>query len=639
MCGIAGLFHLHHDQPSDSALLERMTDIQAHRGPDGSGYLSQPGVGLGHRRLSIIDLGGGHQPMVAGDGRFAITYNGEIYNFKTLRKELEALGYKFTSDCDTEVLLKAYIEWGEGCVERITGMFAFAIWDAREKSLFLARDRVGKKPLHYSVLPDGWFAFASELKGLLEVPSLGRKIDPRAVEAYLGLGYVPDDLCILSGVSKLPAGHSLMLRQGKAVPASKPFWSMAFDMQARETPALPGELYDQLKQAVDTRLVSDVPLGAFLSGGVDSSAVVSIMSALLDQPVKTCSIGFDVAAFDETQYAQQVSKALGTDHVMERVSQNNLSMLDKMAEVFDEPFADNSCLPTFEVCRLARQHVTVALSGDGGDEVFGGYRRYKFHAAEEGLRSAVPFGVRRPVFSALGALYPKLDWAPQVFRAKSTFQALARSTAEAYFHTVSIMSSRERGLLRTAKTRSALNGYRPEDAFEAILKEVPHYDTLSAVQYLDFKTWLVADILTKVDRTSMANSLEVRVPMLDQQFLEWSAGVPASARLKGGETKWALKKAFEGKLPDNILYRKKMGFASPLDAWMRGDLKSQVSALPKSEALNDLGLISSAGIQQLFDEHQGAKRDHGRALFAVLMLEKSVSRLLGNTRRESAIAA
>lgn len=639
MCGIAGLFNLQEDAPADASLLERMTDVQAHRGPDGSGYLAKPGVGLGHRRLSIIDLGGGHQPMLAGEGRFAITYNGEIYNFKELRAELQALGYRFETDCDTEVLLKAYMEWGEKCVERTTGMFAFAIWDRREKTLFLARDRVGKKPLHYCVLPGGWFAFASELKGLLEIPGLRRQIDHKAVEAYLGLGYVPDDLCILSGVSKLPAGHTLMLRQGAPLQATKPFWSMSFDMDASETPSLPAELYSQLKQAIEARLVADVPLGAFLSGGVDSSAVVSIMADLLDQPVKTCSIGFDVDAFDETRYAQQVSDALGTDHVMERVSQNNLSMLDKMADVFDEPFADNSCLPTFEVCRLARQHVTVALSGDGGDEVFGGYRRYKFHAAEEGLRSSLPFGLRRPVFSALGAMYPKLDWAPQVFRAKTTFQALARTSAEAYFHTVSIMSGRERGMLRTAKTQSDLGGYRPEQAFEDILTEVPHYDALSAVQYLDFKTWLVGDILTKVDRTSMANSLEVRVPMLDQHFLEWSAGVPAAARLKSGETKWALKKAFENKLPNSILYRKKMGFASPLDAWMRGDLKDQVSALQGSEVLNDLGLISSSGIKQLFDEHQNGARDHGRALFAVLMLEKSVSRLMGRTQDEAVIAA
>lgn len=640
MCAIAGLFNLNEDKPVERALLERMTNVQEHRGPDGAGFFDHPGVGLGHRRLSIIDLGGGHQPMHAGAGRYSITYNGEIYNFKSLRKTLEASGVAFETQCDTEVLLKAYIHWGEGVLERISGMFAFAIWDAHEKALFLARDRVGKKPLHYALLPGGWVAFASELKGLLEVPDLAREINPRAVEAYLALGYVPDDLCIIAGVHKLPAGHSLTLQQGKSIPAPRAYWAMSFDMEARsDRDDLPSQLLAELTKAVDARLVADVPLGAFLSGGVDSSAVVSVMSGLMDQPVKTCSIGFDVDAYDETRFADQVSAALGTDHVMKRVAQNDLSMLDKMASVFDEPFADNSCLPTYEVCRLARQHVTVALSGDGGDEVFGGYRRYKFHAAEEQLRSAIPFGVRRPVFAALGALYPKLDWAPQVLRAKSTFQALARSTAEAYFHSVSIMTERERSMLRTERMQSALSGYRPEHRFEQIISDVPDYDPLSAIQHLDFQTWLVGDILTKVDRTSMANSLEVRVPMLDHQFLDWAKGVPAAARLRSGESKWVLKKAFEGKLPTDILYRKKMGFASPLDDWMRGDLRVQVESLSRSECLNDMGLIASTGVKSLFEEHDSGRRVHGRALFAVLMLEKSVKRLLGDTEPTAAIAA
>lgn len=641
MCGIAGIFNLNENRPVDGAVLERMTDIQAHRGPDGSGYLADAGVGLGHRRLSIIDLGGGHQPMKAGNGRFAVTFNGEIYNFKVLRAELETRGYTFDTHSDTEVLLKAYMEWGEACVERITGMFAFAIWDKRDKTLFAARDRVGKKPFHYAVVEGQWFIFASELKGLLQWPNLPRTIDPRAVESYLALGYVPDELCILQGIQKLAAGHCITLTQGKPVPASQPYWTMNFNMQSATRPdaALPEELYEQLKAAVDTRMVADVPLGAFLSGGVDSSAVVSVMSSLSSQPVKTCSIGFDVDAFDETRFAKQVSDALGTDHVAERVAQSNLTMLDKMADVFDEPFADNSCLPTFEVCRLARKHVTVALSGDGGDEVFGGYRRYKFHAAEERLRGALPFGVRKSVFSALGTLYPKLDWAPQVFRAKSTLQALARSTAQAYFHTVSIMSERERGLLRSPQMLKQLDGYRPESSFETILASVETYDPLSAVQYLDFKTWLVGGILTKVDRTSMANSLEVRVPMLDQQFLEWAGGVPASARLKNGETKWVLKKAFENRLPDNILYRKKMGFSSPLDAWMRGELKPQLEAMLTSETLQDTGLINVKGAEIMVREHLSGTRSHGRALFAMLMLDKSVSRLFDNHKPSQSLAA
>lgn len=631
MCGIAGLMHLSADAPVDEDTLERMTDVQAHRGPDGSGLWCAPGIGLGHRRLSIIDLGGGHQPMTASDGRFAITFNGEIYNFKALRSELEALGCRFETDSDTEVLLASYVMWGEACIEKIGGMFAFAIWDQKEKTLFLARDRVGKKPLHYAVLPNGWLAFSSELKGLLETHSLPRKVEPRAVEAYLALGYVPDTLCILEGVRKLPPGHVLTLKQGAQVAEPTQFWDMRFDDQPlAEDPAdISAALSEALKQSVSTRLVSDVPLGAFLSGGVDSSVVVAVMSELMDEPVKTCSIGFDVAAFDETKYAKQVATLLGTDHHVETVRQDNLHMLDKMARVFDEPFADNSCLPTFEVCRVARKHVTVALSGDGGDEVFAGYRRYRFHAAEETMRSLLPRSIRAPVFGALGAIYPKLDWAPQILRAKSTLQSLARDTASAYFSSVSITSPRERAMLRSPAQDKALQGYQPERAFQDIMLRAGYEDPLSAVQYLDFKTWLVGDILTKVDRTSMANALEVRVPLLDADFLHWAGNVPSSLRLQNGESKWALKKAFEDRLPKSVLYRDKMGFSSPVDTWIAGALSTQTREAIASPAVLDTGLIDRTGAQRLLDEHLSGKRRHGRVLFALLMLEKSFAHLLG----------
>ncbi|MEM7569363.1 MAG: XrtA/PEP-CTERM system amidotransferase [Pseudomonadota bacterium] len=634
MCGIAGLMHLRDGASVDGAALTQMTDVQAHRGPDGSGIWHAPGIGLGHRRLSIIDLGGGHQPMLAQEGRYAITFNGEIYNFKALRADLEALGHRFETNCDTEVLLASYIAWGQACLERITGMFAFAIWDNKDKSLFLARDRVGKKPLHYAVLPNGWLAFASELKGIMALGSLPLTIDERAVDAYFALGYVPDHLCLLRGVQKLPAGHSLFIERGKPVPKPSQYWDMRFDaaLHAHGPDEMAQELRARLGSAVQARLMSDVPLGAFLSGGVDSSVVVSLMSEPMSSPVKTCSIGFDVPEFDETAHANQVASLLGTEHVTETVAQDNLHMLDDMAAVFDEPFADNSCLPTFEVCRVARKYVTVALSGDGGDEVFAGYRRYKFHTAEEKLRAALPFGLRRPVFGALGSVYPKLDWAPQMLRAKSTFQSLARSTAQAYFSSVSIASARDRALLRTDAFDTSLAGTKPEDHFEEIVADAGYEDPLSTVQYLDFKTWLVGDILTKVDRTSMANSLEVRVPLLDADFLSWAGNVPSSMRLSGGEGKWLLKKAFEDSLPRSILYRKKMGFSSPVDAWMDGGLRDIAEAATRSQALQDLGLVNAAGARKLLDEHHSGRRRHGRLLFALIMLEKSVSNLLGQTK-------
>ncbi|MEO0410286.1 MAG: XrtA/PEP-CTERM system amidotransferase [Pseudomonadota bacterium] len=632
MCGIAGLMHLQEDMFVDEGLLERMTNVQAHRGPDGSGVWAGPGAGLGHRRLSIIDLGGGHQPMEAGNGRYVITFNGEIYNYQKLREDLRAKGHKFSTQSDTEVLLASYIEWGEACTARIGGMFAFAIWDRKEKSIFLARDRVGKKPLHYCALPNGWFAFASELKGLTAAESLSPRIEPRAVDAYLALGYVPDTLCILEGVKKLPAGHWMTVRQGKPVPKPVQYWDMRFDKTPLETSEVEAaaSLREELKAAVNARLMADVPLGAFLSGGVDSSAVVAVMSDLMDEPVKTCSIGFDVRAFDETSYAQKVATLLETDHHVETVAQDNLHMLDQMATVFDEPFADNSCLPTFEVCRVARKHVTVALSGDGGDEVFAGYRRYRFHAAEERLRGLFPLSLRQPLFGALGALYPKLDWAPQVLRAKSTFQSLARATADAYFSSVSIAGQRERDLLRGKPLQASLQGHRAEHEFQDIVADAGYEDPLSAVQYLDFKTWLVGDILTKVDRTSMANSLEVRVPMLDADFLSWAGNVPSAMRLKDGESKWLLKKAFEDSLPKDVLYRQKMGFSSPVDAWMNGGLKTEATSAVTSPLLQDLGLIDGRGAQSLLEEHQSGRRLHGRPLFALIMLNKSLSHLLGN---------
>ncbi|MEM6833434.1 MAG: XrtA/PEP-CTERM system amidotransferase [Pseudomonadota bacterium] len=633
MCGITGLVHLDAAAPVDETVLRAMTDVQMHRGPDGSGLWSGPGVGLGHRRLSIIDIGGGHQPMLAGDGRFAITFNGEIYNFRDLRSQLISQGHSFSTDCDTEVLLKSFVEWGPKCVDKITGMFAFAIWDAKDKSLFLARDRVGKKPLHYAVLPNGWLAFASELKGLLANPALPVEIEPRAVEAYLALGYVPDTLCLIERVEKLPPGHVIHWEQGKPLPRPTAYWDMAFDVGEAEHST--EALRHHLQTAVKARLVADVPLGAFLSGGVDSSAVVAEMAALMDKPVTTCSIGFDVADHDETQYARQVADLLGTDHRVERVAQDNLSMLDAMARVFDEPFADNSCLPTYEVCRVARSHVTVALSGDGGDEVFAGYRRYRFHVGEEKLRSRMPYAMRRPVFSALSALYPKLDWAPQVLRAKSTLAGLARSTAQAYFHSVSITGARERALLRPLEQERRLDDYRPEADFEEIMANAEYQDPLSAVQYLDFKTWLVGDILTKVDRTSMANSLEVRVPLLDADFLKWAGSVPSHLRLKGGEGKWLLKKAFEDVLPDSILYRRKMGFASPIDRWMMGQLKSEAQAACRSELLRDLGLIDPEGASTLLNEHLSGRRLHGRILFALIMLHKSLDGIAGHKKAAS----
>ncbi|WP_373488631.1 asparagine synthase (glutamine-hydrolyzing), partial [Blastomonas sp.] len=379
MCGIAGIFHLETAKPVDPARLQAMTDVIAHRGPDGEGQWLAPGIGLGHRRLSIIDLAGSPQPMLSADEAEVLIFNGEIYNFQAVRSELAALGHVFRTSGDTEVILAAWRQWGAGCLDRLNGMFAFALYDQRTRRLFLARDRLGVKPLYYAPLADGSVIFASELKGLMAHPALRRAPDPQAVDDYLAFGYVPDHRCFIAGVHKLPAGHWLMLERGKPLPDPVQWWDVDFSARARgSVDDLQAELLYLMREAVSSRMVADVPLGAFLSGGVDSSTVVALMAERSKQAVKTCSIGFDFAALDESAYAQRIAERFATDHRSRTVSPDDLGVIDRVAAQFDEPFADASMLPTFRVCELAREGVTVALSGDGADEALAGYRRQVF---------------------------------------------------------------------------------------------------------------------------------------------------------------------------------------------------------------------------------------------------------------------
>ena len=421
MCGITGIYHLATPKPVDPARIERMCAAMAHRGPDGQGVWTAPGVGLGHVRLSIIDLAGSPQPMASSDGRAMLVFNGEIYNYRELREELRGSGAEFRTDGDSEVILAAWQRWGPACVTRLHGMFAFAIYDLEARTLFLARDRLGVKPLFYAPLSDGSLAFASELKGLLANPLLRRELDPLAIEDYMTWGYVPDHRSILAGVHKLPAGHTLLLRHGAPLPAPVQYWDVSFaERRQGRASDLEAELLHLLRQAVTSRMVADVPLGAFLSGGVDSSAVVALMAEASSTPVKTCTIGFDVAALDESAYAQQIATRFATDHRARQVSPDDFAQVDTLAAMFDEPFADASALPTWRVCQLARESVTVALSGDGADEAFAGYRRHKFQRAEDRLRGLAPQALRGPVLGGLAAAYPKADWAPRPLRAKTT---------------------------------------------------------------------------------------------------------------------------------------------------------------------------------------------------------------------------
>jgi asparagine synthase (glutamine-hydrolysing) len=631
MCGISGMFDTRERRAIDRARVSAMNDTLVHRGPDEGGLHVEPGIGLGHRRLSIIDVSTGQQPLFNEDGSVVVIYNGEIYNYRELIPELVALGHRFRTKSDTEVIVHAWEAWGERCVDRFRGMFAFALWDRNQETLFLARDRLGVKPLYYALLPDGMLLFGSELKALLSERAFSRTVDPLAVEEYFALGYVAEPRTIFSGARKLPPAHTLAVRRGRAVPEPVCYWDPRFTGNANISAAdAVAELTARLDESVRIRLMSEVPLGAFLSGGVDSSAVVTSMARASTEPVKSCSIAFADPAFDESRYAELVARRYGTQHFVDRVESDDFDLVDELSRVYDEPFADSSAIPTYRVCQLARRHVTVALSGDGGDENFAGYRRYRLHLSEERLRSVLPLSVRGPLFGALGRVYPKADWAPRVFRAKSTLEALARDAVDAYCHGVSIMREPMRKRLFNARFRSQLGGYSANDVFRRHAALAQTEDPLSLVQYLDLKTYLIGDINTKVDRASMAHSLEVREPLMDHPLVEWLATLPTALKIRDGEGKWLLKKAMEPRLPREVLYRPKMGFAVPLAQWFRGPLRSRVRDSVLGERLADSGCFDPAYLRGLVDDHQSGARDHSAPLWTLLMFDAFLRNVVGN---------
>lgn len=628
MCGIAGIFHLSTPKPVDPARLERMCDAMVHRGPDGHGVWTAPGVGLGHRRLSIIDVAGSPQPMASADGRAMLVFNGEIYNYRELRAELHEAGARFRTDGDSEVILAAWQRWGVDCLPRLHGMFAFAIYDLDKRTLLLARDRLGVKPLFLAPLSDGSVIFGSELKALAAHPLLRREADPLAVEDYLTWGYVPDTRSILKGVEKLPAGHYLLLRQDAPIGGPVQWWDVSFAERRKGKVAdLEAELLHLLRQAVASRMVADVPLGAFLSGGVDSSSVVALMAEASASPVKTCSIGFDVAALDESGYAKEVARRFATDHCSRLVSPDDFEAVDRLADMFDEPFADASALPTWRVCQLARETVTVALSGDGADEALAGYRRHIFQRNEDRLRGLLPSAIRRPVFGALGAIYPKADWAPRVFRAKTTFLSLAASTEEGYARALAMTPPELREKLYSPDFLRLRGPYRAEQPLAELMQRAQARSGLDRAQYADLKFWLPGDILTKVDRASMAVSLEAREPLLDHRLIEFAATLPEALRTQKGQGKWLMKRTMRRYLPDDILYRQKQGFVTPIAQWFRGPLADTARTIGESAALARTGWFDGRQLAALAGAHIAGRSDHARLLWQLLMLDRSLSRL------------
>lgn len=621
MCGIAGILRVD-GAPAGADLLGAMTSAIAHRGPDGDGFFCDGSVGLGHRRLAIIDLATGDQPMATEDGSVVLVFNGEIYNFRELRRELEGRGATFRTTSDTEVILQAYEAWGVDCLPRLRGMFAFALWDRPRRRLFLARDRVGIKPLVYAW--DGRrLLFGSEIKALLEDSGLPREIDWQALRDFLTLHYIPGPRTIFQAIRKLPPASYLLLDLGRGEPEVHRYWDLRFapDPRPSEAEWLDG-LRWHLTDAVRSHLVSDVPIGAFLSGGVDSSTVVALMAQATEGRVRTFSIGFDDADFDELRHARDVARRYDTQHFEYVVKPNALDTLPRLAWQFDEPFADSSALPTYYVSKITREHVTVALSGDGGDENFVGYTRYARASRLHEQLDGVPAVLARPLLRLAARLLPA------GVRGQGYLDMLGAEPVDRYFKLMAYQRSETLRSLLSPAAREHVEPVVTPDLFRRLAAEGRAPDYVSALQYLDIHCYLPEDILTKVDRTSMAVSLETRVPLLDHVLMEYVATMPTALKFKEGAGKVILKRAMAGDLPAGILERRKMGFGLPIASWFRGELTDYVRDVLDGRRTRQRGLVDPRAVSALLDEHQGGGRDRSGQIWALLALEEWARRWL-----------
>lgn len=617
MCGICGIWNYKKNRPVERDVLQRMTNSMTHRGPDDSGldFDDAAGVGLGFRRLAIIDLSAaGHQPMSNEDGSVWLVFNGEIYNYLDLRPHLEAKGHRFHSRTDSEVIIHQYEERGAECVKDLNGMFGLAIWDAPKQRMVFARDRVGKKPLYY--YDDGQrLLFASELKAILADRSVPRELDYEALGQYLTLGYVPPPRTIFRGVKKLPPGHVMVFENGQATISRYWDWLPAFQPNyARSEEEWAEELREVLKTVVQDRLMSDVPLGAFLSGGLDSSAVVATMAMLSDQPVKTFSIGFENEKYNELSYARLVAERFNTDHHEQIVEPESLrDLLPRLAEQFDEPFADSSAIPTYYVSKMARQHVTVTLSGDGGDETLAGYERYT-RAMRETRADRIPQPLRRMVFALPNALMPT------GIKGKNFVRRMTLSAQDRYTLIMRRLSEQQIQSLFTADAVRQMNGNKLA-YLDSFMKQAAGLDYLSQLQYVDGMSYLPEDILVKVDRTSMLNSLEARCPLLDYRFMELAASIPAQLRWRQGDGKYILKRALRGILPDDILTRSKMGFGIPLREWFRDDLSGYAADILLNQRARERGLFEPQAVATMLEKHRAGKHTLEVTIWSLLVLE------------------
>src|SRR3990172_4397144 len=614
MCGIAGIVNVT-GRPVDEALLRAMTTVQAHRGPDGEGFARSGGAGLGHRRLAIIDLATGDQPMASDDGTIRIVFNGEIYNFRDLRRELESSGARFRTTSDTEVILKAYEAYGPGCVSRLRGMFAFAILDERARRLFLARDRAGIKPLVYAW--DGRrLLFASEIKGILEDHGVPRELDREALGDYLTYHYVPAPRTIFKAIRKLPPASTVVQSLDGGEPVVFRYWTLRLDPDHGPTEQEWIErLRAEMADAVQSHMVSDVPIGAFLSGGVDSGTVVALMAQASSAPIRTFSIGFDEADFDELRFARQVAARYGTDHYELVVKPNALDVLPKLAWHFDEPFADSSAIPTYYVSKITREHVTVALSGDGGDESFAGYRRYAQALGFHERFDQGPARLMRPLLRLASRLLPV--GAP----GQALTGMLGAGPIERYFRLITYQRRETLRRLLSDELADLARSAADPGSFSRLASEgdAPYY--VSTLQHIDIATYLPGDILAKVDGMSMAVSLESRVPLLDHRLMEFLATIPSTLKLRNGSGKYLLQRAMAQDLPGEILTRKKMGFGVPLGAWFRRELRDMTRDVLLGPRARQRGIFRASEVDSLLATHDAGRRDCSARLWSLVCFE------------------
>lgn len=619
MCGIAGVLYRDPARRPAPGVLEAIGQAIAHRGPDGHGFLSEPGIGFVHRRLSFIDLEGGRQPLSNEDDSLHVMFNGEIYNYQDLTAWLEARGHRFKTRSDTETIVHLYEEMGENVVDRLRGMFAIALWDRPRRRLLLARDRVGIKPM-YVYRDHEKLLFGSELKAIFAHPDLRLEIDPEALEDYLAFGLIPGPRSIFRSIHKLPPAHTWVVSADSWDTPSRRYWQLRFEPDDKPSVAEWQEaIRAKVAESVRLHLIADVPVGAFLSGGIDSSIIVASAAGKTNGPLQTFSMGFPDQAISELPYAREVARHYHTQHVEEIVTPDSVELLDELTRFYDEPFADSSAIPTYLVSKIAVRHVKAVLSGDGGDEAFGGYSRYAHDLKEAALRDRLP-GWFRGLLGPVGRAWPKADWLPRPLRLKTALTNLSLDPAAAYANTLQVCRPPLRRQLLHPDVASQLNGHNPGASVTSAFALARKDDVLGGMIAADVATLLPDDYLVKVDRASMACGLEVRPPLLDHELLELTARIPSRYKIHNGQTKWIFKTAFEDRLPPGILHRPKQGFEMPVNAWLRGPLRDRFEDLVLGRGSPLEGLIDRAVARTLFAQHQRGIGRHGSVLWSLLVL-------------------